>query len=311
MPALNSPTLTRRRFTIHEADGALQVIDVGAPSEWKSGHVPGARHIFLPELREKAAELNRTAPIAAYCDSGYRAACRERLEAGRLHECQQRARQLAGMEEGGLANRWKDGISAAFHRMVCGGAAVSFVVLWPALAWAIEPALDARNYPGPAWSPYIVGAGIGVLSWLTFYFSDRPIGASSFYATVAGLLGKVVAPRHTEQLDYFKNNPPVMNREFAFILAAVAGATVTDLTAANLPTNGCPHVASASRRHLGVKSGICIVGGGLMAFGARLAGGCTSGHGISGTLQLTVASWIAVVCFFIGGAVVANLLFRM
>ena len=32
---------------------------------------------------------------------------------------------------------------------------------------------------------------------------------------------------------------------------------------------------------------------------------------ISGTLQLNVASWIAVICFFIGGAVIANLMFRI
>ena len=50
-------------------------------------------------------------------------------------------------------------------------------------------------------------------------------------------------------------------------------------------------------------------GGMIMAFGARLAGGCTSGHGISGTLQLSVGSWIAVICFFIGGIGVAMLLF--
>jgi hypothetical protein len=43
----------------------------------------------------------------------------------------------------------------------------------------------------------------------------------------------------------------------------------------------------------------------LMAFGARLAGGCTSGHGISGTLQLSVGSWIAVLAFFVGGVAVA------
>lgn len=97
-------------------------------------------------------------------------------------------------------------------------------------ALAIEPALDARNYPGPAWSPYVVGAGIGVLSWLTFYFSDKPIGASSFYATVAGMLGKSVAPRHTDSLHYFKNNPPKLNWEFAFVLAAVGGAAVAALT---------------------------------------------------------------------------------
>jgi len=55
---------------------------------------------------------------------------------------------------------------------------------------------------------------------------------------------------------------------------------------------------------------ITFAGGMLMAFGARLAGGCTSGHGISGTLQLNLASWIAVICIFIGGVGVAIPLFK-
>jgi len=54
-----------------------------------------------------------------------------------------------------------------------------------------------------------------------------------------------------------------------------------------------------------------FAGGLLMAFGARLAGGCTSGHGISGTMQLAVGSWIAVICFFVGGIATAMLMFRV
>jgi uncharacterized membrane protein YedE/YeeE len=46
-----------------------------------------------------------------------------------------------------------------------------------------------------------------------------------------------------------------------------------------------------------------------MAFGARMAGGCTSGHGISGALQLSVGSWIALAGFFVGGIITAMLLF--
>ncbi len=68
--------------------------------------------------------------------------------------------------------------------------------------------MNSLDYPGPAWSPYVVGAGIGVLSWLTFYFSDKPIGASSFYAQVSGFIGKLFAKRHTQSLAYFKDNPP-------------------------------------------------------------------------------------------------------
>ena len=52
-----------------------------------------------------------------------------------------------------------------------------------------------------------------------------------------------------------------------------------------------------------------FLGGGLMAFGARLAGGCTSGHGISGAMQLSFGSWIALQGFFVGGIATAMLLF--
>ena len=38
----------------------------------------------------------------------------------------------------------------------------------PGLAQAAEIAIDSTAYDGPAWSPFAVGAGIGVLSWLTF-----------------------------------------------------------------------------------------------------------------------------------------------
>ena len=178
-------------------------------------------------------------------------------------------------------------------------------------AWAIEPALDARNYSGPAWSPYLVGAGIGILAWLTFYFSDKPIGASSFYATVSGMIGKAVAPKHTESLEYFKANPPKLNWEFAFVIAAIAGAAVAAWTGGQFVNEWVPAMWSARfGDSVLLRGGVAFGGGMLMAFGARMAGGCTSGHGISGTLQLNVASWIAVICFFVGGAVIANLIFR-
>lgn len=183
--------------------------------------------------------------------------------------------------------------------------------LCPLNTFAADPALDARSYPGPAWSPYIVGAGIGVLSWLTFYFSDKPIGASSFYATVAGLIGKLFARRHIEELVYFKTEPPTVNWCFVFVLATVVGAAVAAFTGGGVINEWLPQMWRARFGDSIALRGVIAFGGGvLMAFGARLAGGCTSGHGISGTLQLNVASWIAVICFFIGGIAGAMLLFH-
>jgi len=63
-------------MTVHELNErktSLQIIDVRSPGEWKKGHVPGARHIFLPELRTRMNELDHNKPMAVYCGSGYRA----------------------------------------------------------------------------------------------------------------------------------------------------------------------------------------------------------------------------------------------
>ncbi|RYD46457.1 MAG: MBL fold metallo-hydrolase [Verrucomicrobiaceae bacterium] len=74
--AAGNPLASIPQISVHdlrEAAGELQILDVRGPGEWEKGHVPGARHIFLPELMEKAAQLDRTRPVAVYCGSGYRA----------------------------------------------------------------------------------------------------------------------------------------------------------------------------------------------------------------------------------------------
>jgi uncharacterized membrane protein YedE/YeeE len=53
---------------------------------------------------------------------------------------------------------------------------------------------------------------------------------------------------------------------------------------------------------------ILIIGGILIGFGSRYAGGCTSGHAISGLSNLQIPSLKAVVGFFIGGLIMAHLL---
>jgi uncharacterized membrane protein YedE/YeeE len=63
--------------------------------------------------------------------------------------------------------------------------------------------------------------------------------------------------------------------------------------------------ASPSRRYA-----VAFIAGFLMLFGARLADGCTSGHGLSGTAQLAVGSMVAVAAMFAGGIATAMLALR-
>ena len=56
---------------------------------------------------------------------------------------------------------------------------------------------------------------------------------------------------------------------------------------------------------------ILLVGGFLVGFGARYAGGCTSGHAISGLSNLQIPSLIAVIGFFVGGLVMVHMVFPL
>lgn len=171
--------------------------------------------------------------------------------------------------------------------------------------------VNPLDYAGPAWSPYLVGGLIGVLSMLTFYFSNKPLGASSAYGTTAGLIGQAVAPDHMKSLKYFQDNEPKLNWQVTLVLGVIIGGFLAAWSGGELTGRLLP---SMWADRFGEDSGILRIvvafcGGLLLAFGARMAGGCTSGHGISGTLQLSIGSWIAAICFFIGGIISAMLLF--
>ena len=66
-------------------------------------------------------------------------------------------------------------------------------------------------------------------------------------------------------------------------------------------------LGSSSR---GLRYAVAFVAGFLMLFGARIADGCTSGHGLSGMAQLSVGSTVAVAAMFAGGIATALLLLR-
>ena len=53
---------------------------------------------------------------------------------------------------------------------------------------------------------------------------------------------------------------------------------------------------------------LMVVGGFLVGFGTRYAGGCTSGHAITGLSNLQWTSLVATICFMVGGFIMANLI---
>lgn len=164
----------------------------------------------------------------------------------------------------------------------------------------------------PAWSPYLVGAGIGVLIWTSFLLSDRPLGCSTAYAKTAGMVESAIDCSKAESMPYYRKFTPDIDWQWMLLAGIIIGAFLSAYFSGTFAVFLVPpFFGQAFGTGPLVRSAAALAGGILLGFGARLAGGCTSGHGISGTLQLSLVSWVAAICFFIGGIVVAGLMFGL
>lgn len=161
------------------------------------------------------------------------------------------------------------------------------------------------------WSPYLAGTLLGVLSWFAFLTAGQPLGVSSTFVRAAGMLESTVAPEHVSANDYFKATKVKLDWEWMIALGILAGAFISSKMSKEEKGEVVPALWAArfgpspGRRMLGA-----FLGGVLLIFGARLAGGCTSGHGLSGSMQLAVSGWVFFACIFVSGVATAKLLFR-
>ena len=162
----------------------------------------------------------------------------------------------------------------------------------------------------PLWSPYLVGTAIGALSWFTFLLSDKPLGCSTAYARTSGMIERLFRGSKVDEKEYYKKTVPEIEWQWMLVLGVVIGAFISSALSGTFALEWVPTVFAAAFGYDPLlRVAVALIGGILMGIGARWAGGCTSGHGISGTLQLAVASWIAAICFFIGGIAVAMMLY--
>ncbi len=69
-----------------EGRSKLKVLDVRSEQEWESGHIPGADHFFVANMRNRIDGLDKSQPIVTYCASGYRASLASSLMQARGFE---------------------------------------------------------------------------------------------------------------------------------------------------------------------------------------------------------------------------------
>lgn len=162
-----------------------------------------------------------------------------------------------------------------------------------------------------SWSPYLVGAGIGILSWLVFLVVDKPLGMSTEVSKFSGWLASLfVGMDSVAENPYWADTTPKFGYSTVFLLMTAVGAFVSSKMSGTFSWEKVPRVWRESHGS-GVAGRMvaAFLGGMVLLYGARMAGGCTSGHGISGTLQLAVSGWVFFVAMFASGIVTAKILF--
>jgi len=161
------------------------------------------------------------------------------------------------------------------------------------------------------WSPYAVGAGIGALSWLSFATANKPLGITTPFESTAARLGQLV-PQASGVNAYLAKaeDAPRLDWEWALAVGVLAGSALSARASGDLDTG---MLSPTWTRRFGTsptsRYAAAFAGGALMMFGARVAKGCTSGHGISGTLQLAASSWLFSPLMAVTAGLVARSLF--
>jgi len=161
------------------------------------------------------------------------------------------------------------------------------------------------------WNPYLVGVGIGILSWAAFAVSGHPIGMSTSLSAASGACAlPFLGADGVAKNAYWAKTSPKWDYGMLFLVSTAAGALVSSLVSRSFKLETVPEVwrerygASPAKRLLAA-----FAGGVIILYGARMAGGCTSGHGISGSLQLALSSWVFFVVMFVSGIVTAGVMF--
>ena len=172
------------------------------------------------------------------------------------------------------------------------------------------------------WPWYVAGPLITLTLFFLLYWG-KTFGVSGNYRVMCSMLG---AGKKTE---FFNFDWKAEKWNLVFISGAIIGgflsnqflpnpsvpisdATVADLEALGVTVGNelVPTEIFSFENLFTVRTLVFVVlGGFLVGFGTRWAGGCTSGHAITGLSDLQLPSLIAVIGFFIGGLFVTHILY--
>jgi hypothetical protein len=176
---------------------------------------------------------------------------------------------------------------------------------------SITNSLPAARAERIDWMPYLVGAGIGVLSWAAFAIANNPIGITTALSQASGGLAATIwGNDFVARNSYWIKNAFKIDYGMLFLAGTLLGGLLSALTAGTWKLEAVPSAwADRFGPSVAKRYAVAFLGGIVAMYGARLANGCTSGNGISGGLQLALSGWLFLAVMFPTGILTAFALF--
>jgi len=162
---------------------------------------------------------------------------------------------------------------------------------------------SANWAPRPYWNPYLSGVGLGLVLLAAFVIMGRGLGASGAFSSAVAYGVQKVAPAHANSNSFYAeylgdgSTSPLKDWLVFEILGVFLGGFISGKLAHRVQRTieKGPHISNRSRLVF------AFIGGALMAIGAKLARGCTSGQALTGGAVLNLGSWAFMISVFIGG----------
>ena len=159
----------------------------------------------------------------------------------------------------------------------------------------------------PYWPGWLAGLALGSVLLLTFVFTGHGLGATGFTTRLSAWLGDEVAPQWTLANDYL--GPMIEDGHVlsSWITWQVLGVFIGALVSAVLAKRIAWRIEGAATAGRASRLLKALAGGIVAGFGARIAAGCTSGIGLSGSAVLGVAGFVFLGAFFVAGLIASRL----
>ena len=163
---------------------------------------------------------------------------------------------------------------------------------------------------------YVLGALLGLLAIIsalaTTYILGRTnfLGTSTSFVRAAGFIERYFSTEAVSLSTYYNSVGIKVDWQFMLVIGIAIGAFISSITNRTFKIELVPPIWKERFGNSIIKRAVFAFIGGIFAmYGARLADGCPSGHGLSGLMQLSVSSFAAFFLFFLFGALTARIMY--